>query len=126
MTTSSDNLKRLTSVNLQSMLGIGTGSGTKTSVVFAKGAIKAGVTPAAVLLTAYDIYNDFQNYQGNDRIKAAGIDLGAAISAVGAGFVVTGTAALIGATAPVWVVVGTGVVIGVTATYFANKLKSHL
>ena len=92
------------------------------SVKFRRGAgVIKGVSkfagPAAVLSTGWDVYEDFQKYEGSDLVGAASLSIGGTFvaGAVGAG------AAALGA--PVIGVIGIGVVVGVGVSAGVSYLK---
>lgn len=84
-----------------------------------KGASKfAG--PAAAISTAFDVVEDFEKYEGDDRYYAAGLSVGGTVAT---GIVGAGVAAL---GAPVIAVVGAGVIAGVAIGAGVSYLKEEL
>jgi hypothetical protein len=85
-----------------------------------KGLYKAGGGIVAVGSYAYDIYGDYNSYQGNQRVGAMALTtLGTAVT-VGAGAFLATT------TLPVTVTVGAGAAVGVGVGLTVNWVKNKL
>lgn len=74
----------------------------------------------ALATTGYDVFVDFQEYDGNDALKAAAVDIAGTVIA-GGGSILIGLAG-----APVWVVVGGGIVVGVIVSWTASEIKDYV
>ena len=86
-----------------------------TSKVLAGASKMAG--PVTVILTGAEVYNDFQNYTGNDRWYASALTVGGTAATI---LVVTGISA---AGLPVVIVIGAGAAVGTAVTYGVDALK---
>ncbi|WP_374019769.1 DUF4280 domain-containing protein [Paenibacillus thiaminolyticus] len=86
------------------------------STKYIKGASKV-LGPASALVTASDVIEDFQKYEGNDRYFAAGIDIGGGLTAGAIGW---GAGAL---GVPVVGAIGLGVAAGVLIGAGVSYLK---
>lgn len=90
-----------------------------SSVTALKGVSKAaGVI--TVLSTAYDVYEDFNTYEGNDRYYAAALTIGGTATGIIA------TSAIATVSAPVWVTVVAGTAVCVIIGIGIDKLKDVL
>jgi hypothetical protein len=85
-----------------------------------KGLYKAGGGVVAAGAYAYDMYGDYKNYKGNDRIGAMVLTTTGTVVTVGVG-------AILGfASAPVWVSIGVGAGVGVGVSYGVNYVKQKI
>ena len=81
----------------------------------------AGVVGTAAV--AYDVYNDFQEYEGGDAGGAVALAVGGAAATVAAGIGITAGAALLPVTLPAVAVFGVIVAAGMGISWLVDKAK---